>query len=150
MTFTYSLGSSDSDTANIAKVRLEIGDTSNASGAGVKPDGTNLSDEEIAIWLEREGDEVMRAVASACEALARQWSRVADIAVGPRREALGQVSKRWADEAKRLREQYGGAGEECFSIGAIRVDGFSNEDANDAVEATGSDYEGDFTYVRPA
>ena len=141
MAFTY-------DTAtDIGKLRLEIGDTTYSEG--VKPDGTNFSDAELQVWLTREGD-VNRATAAACEALARMWARVADISIGPRKESLGTVSKRWAEEAKHLREQYGGAGEECYSIGGLRVDGFSDDDPSDAVETTGSEYEGDFTYVRPA
>ena len=141
MAFTY-----DTST-DIGKLRLEIGDTEFTEG--VKPDGSNFSDGELQVWLTREGD-VSRATAAACGALARMWARVADISIGPRKESLGAVSKRWAEEAKRLREQYGGAGEECYSIGAIRVDGFSDDTASDAVEATGSEYEGGFTYVRPS
>jgi len=121
MSFSYDLASADTDTLNVSKVRLEIDDTVYA--AGVKPDGTNFTDEEIMIWLDREGDDVMRAVASACEVLARGWARVADIAVGPRRESLGQVAQRYAEQAKSLRTQYGG-GDRTFSATLNRQDGY--------------------------
>ena len=88
MSFSYDLASADTDTLNVSKVRLEIDDT--VYTAGVKPDGTNFTDEEIMIWLSRESDDVMRAVASACEVLARAWARVADIAVGPRQHFTGR------------------------------------------------------------
>lgn len=114
MTFTYVLAT------DVGKVRLEISDTSSTTGAGVKPDGTNLTDEEIQIWLTREGT-VMSAAAAACEALARAWARVADVGVGPRRESLGQVATAWANQAKTLRQQYSGG----FSASLDRTDGYS-------------------------
>lgn len=117
MTFTYVLST------DIGKIRLELGDTSATAGAGVKPDGTNLTDEEIQVWLTREGA-VMPAAAAGCEALARMWARVANITVGPRREDLGQVAKAWTEQAKSLREQHGGASI-GFSASLDRVDGYS-------------------------
>ena len=72
MTFTYDLASADADEVAISKVRLELGDT--VSGTGVRPSNANLTDEEIAVWLEDEDDHIMRTVARACEALARMWS----------------------------------------------------------------------------
>lgn len=114
--FTY-------DTAtDIGKVRLEIGD--DAYSAGVKPDGTNFSDEEIQVYIDREGS-VMRAVAGLCEALANRWAVVADISVGPRRESLSQVSQGYRDRSQSLRLQYGGAGQGVVSVQPNRVDGFS-------------------------
>lgn len=97
MTFTYDLATA------IGQVRLAIGDTSSATGAGVRPDGTNLSDAEIAYFLTAEGDDVGLATARACEALAMMWSNVADLQVGPRRESLGQVAARYAERAAALR-----------------------------------------------
>ena len=134
MSFSYDLASADPDTLNVSKVRLEIDDT--VYTAGVKPDGTNFTDEEILIWLDREGGDVMRAVASACEVLARGWARVADIAVGPRRESLGQIAQRYADQVKSLRTQYGGGGGVSFSAALSRQDGYS--DANGLTEYVGS------------
>lgn len=97
MAFTYDLAT------DIGMVRLELGDTAQP---GVKPDGGNLADEEIALWLGREGS-VMRTVAAACEALSRSWAAVASISVGPRKEDLGSISKTWADRAASLRSQHG-------------------------------------------
>ncbi len=117
MTFTYVL------TTDLGKIRLELGDTSSATGMGVKPDGTNLTDEEIQVWLTREGS-VLGAAAAACEALARMWARIADVGIGQRRESLGQVAKAWAEQAKSLRIQSGGGGV-SFSASLDRTDGFS-------------------------
>ena len=118
MAFTYDLST------DVGQVRLEIGDTN--SGNGVKPDGTNLSDEEIQHLVTREGN-AMRAAAACCEILARHWARVANIAVGSRREDLSTIADQWAKQAKSLREQYGNAAGAVtsFSIGPKRHDGYS-------------------------
>lgn len=116
----------------IGEVRLELGDDN--EGDGVRPDGANLTDAQIQVLIDREGS-VMRAVAAACELLARQWTRVANITVGPRSEQFGQVSEQWAKRAATLRSQYGGGGSGGFSIAATRTDGFS-EAADDASEYT--------------
>lgn len=117
MSFTYDL---DED---VGKVRLRIGDTT--EGAGVKPDNTNLSDEEIESLLEDEEDHVMRTVAACCEMLALAWAGMADIVVGPRHESLSKVAERYAERAKSLREQYGGGGAGAFSVTPLREDGYS-------------------------
>jgi hypothetical protein len=105
--FNYDLASADADVLLISKVRLEIGDTDETSGAGVKPDGSNFTDAEITYWLDENGDDVSLAAADACAALARHWARASDLAVGPRRESLGQVSKRFEDLAAKLRRRAG-------------------------------------------
>ncbi len=118
MVFTYDL------TTDIGKVRLEIGDTT--SGDGVKPNGTNLTDAELTYWLAEEGS-VGRASARACEALARAWARLVDLAVGPRRESLGQAAKAWAEQGAELRKQFGGADRGAYSAGVKRVgDGYGD------------------------
>lgn len=130
MTFTYDLANADATIVSISKIRLEIGDT--VADEGVTPVGDNLSDEEIAVVLTREGSE-MRAVAAVCELLGRQWARVASITVGPRKEELGKVAGEWRESAKRIREQFG------FTIGRVsvsgltRVDGYSDDIASDEV-----------------
>lgn len=111
---------------DIGLMRLELGD--DALGAGVLPDGSNLSDEQLQVYLDREGT-VMRAVAGVCEMLATRFAAVADLQVGPRRESLSQVSKSYAERAARLRETYGtplvdDAGA-VLTVGFARVDGFS-------------------------
>lgn len=128
MTFTYSLASSDDATVRIAKVRLELGDT--AYGLGVKPDNSNFSDEEIAVWLEEESNHVMHTVVRACDVLARLWSNVATLTEGPRKEEFGKVTDNWTKQAQTLREQYGnpagnGSTGSAFAVGSARVDGYS-------------------------
>lgn len=103
MAFTYDLGSANAGLLNISKVRLEIGDT--VSGVGVRPDGSNLSNEEIQTWLTAEGDDVMLAAARACDALARMWSTVGNEKVGPLSISLSQVSERFEKQAVALRSQ---------------------------------------------
>ncbi len=123
--FTYDLGT------DIGQVRLDLDDVT--QGAGVRPDGSNFSDEELRVFLDREGS-VMRAVAGACEALARGWSRMASLSVGSRSEQLGNVAKEWSDRAQQLRGQYGGASGLAFSASVDREDGYSEH----ADEAGGS------------
>ncbi len=120
MSFTYNLSN------DTGKVRLEIGDVT--SGAGVRPDGSNLSDEEIAVWLTREGT-AMRAAAAACEAMSRQWAIVANTASGPLREDADSVAGKWAQRAKELREAYG-HGDTAASAGVI-AGGFLRESTDD-------------------
>jgi hypothetical protein len=116
MIFTYSLST------DTGKVRLELGDTSTTMG--VRPGGTNLTDEEIAVWLAAESNDVGRTTARACEMLSRDWAKAATISVGPRSVQYGAVAKEWADRAAALRAQYGG-GNTAFSVGFDRVDGYS-------------------------
>jgi len=98
MAFTYNLASADQDLLNISKVRLELGDTT--ENAGVRPDGSNLQNEEILLWLDEESNAINRTVARACLALSRMWTNQYNITVGPRREELSQVAQGWADRAK--------------------------------------------------
>ncbi len=119
MSFTYSL------TTDTGKVRLEIGDVT--SGAGIRPDGSNLQDEEIAVWLTREGS-MMRAAAAACEALSRQWATVANTASGPLREDADSVAGKWAARAKELRGAYGHG--DANSTGGVFVGGFTRESSD--------------------
>ena len=125
MSFSYDT------TTDIGKVRFAIGDVT--SGAGIKPDGTNLSDEEIQLLVTREGS-WGAAAAACCETLAVWYARVVTIAVGPRREDLGAIRQAYTDLAARLRLQYGGGGvAHGFSAGVVRVDGYSQDVASDAV-----------------
>jgi hypothetical protein len=122
MSFTTSLDST------IGKIRMELGDDS--EGRGVLPDGANLSDEQIDQLLVREGA-MMRALAAACELLALRWAGVADLQVGPRREALSQIGSAYAVRAGSLRARYGFGAETTaaavdgvFSVAPVRVDGY--------------------------
>ena len=94
MAFSYDL------TTAVGQVRLALGDTT--SGTGVRPDGSNFSDAEIAYFVAQESS-IELAVARACDALATQWATVANLAVGPRREDLGSVAVRYAERAATLR-----------------------------------------------
>lgn len=106
----------------IGQVRAWLGD--DVEGQGVRPDGSNLPDAVITLLLTAEGAAVMRAVAAACELLALQWARAADVTIGPRKESLSQVSKRYAERAAALRAQHGGAAA-GFAIGMQRDDGYA-------------------------
>jgi len=139
MTWTYRTGT------DIGKVRLGIGDDTEDSG--VRPDGTNFSDEEIQVILDAEGS-WQRAVAGLCEVLAVQWARLVNLAVGPRREDLSRVSEAYAEQAARLRAQYGG-GARGFAVGVTRVDGWSDDEPSDSLDDASGEYGSGFEYVRP-
>lgn len=115
MSFTYDLSEDDENLLNISRVRLELGDT--IENAGVRPDGSNLQDEEILFWLDEETNDIPATVGRACAALAKVWTNVASLTVGPRREELGQIAKGWADRAKEA-IPYGTS----YEIGVIPVD----------------------------
>lgn len=125
MSFTYDL------TTDIGKVRLWLGDIT--QGRGMRPDGSNISDEEIALILDQERDTastqntIMRAVAACCELLANAWSSVAgNITIGSRSEAH-QQAEQFARRAAALRAQYGGTAL-SFSVAFMRNDGYEQKD----------------------
>jgi hypothetical protein len=121
--FTYNLTSSDDDILVISKIRLELGDT--VEGSGIKPNGENFTDDELSFLYDQEDDSVGRAVAHACEILAKSWAtHVTTERVGAITENYGEVSERWANRAKELREQYGGS-VDVFVSGITRLDGYS-------------------------
>lgn len=121
MTFTYDL------TTDVGMVRLYIGDVN--EGSGVRVNGTNLNDEEITALLTEEGGDWHRGVAAAAEVLAAEWARVADVTVGPRKETLSSVSRRYIEMARRLREEFGGGGiGTAFAVGFLRDDGYAQAD----------------------
>lgn len=99
MTFTYTL------TTDIGKLRLKLGD--HTSGAGLRPDGTNFTDEELQVWL-TEGGSVDFALLLACETLAREWSSSADLGVGSVRESASQVAAAWTERADAQRRRLAG------------------------------------------
>ena len=118
MAFTYLPSSASTETARISRVRLALGDTVESSG--VLPDGSNLSDAEISVVLAEYEDDIDQTVGALCGVLARHWSTAADIAVGPRRENLSQVSKAWQEQANGLNPDYG-----AFVAAPVRSDGYS-------------------------
>lgn len=111
---------------DIGKVRLEMNDTDEARGKGVKPTGENFTDAEIQYFLDEEGT-VGRATAHACEVLARAWARMPDSQRGNRRDDWREVAENYRTLAETLRRQYGGGGTAlgAMSAGVIRVDGYS-------------------------
>lgn len=117
MAFTYNLTGTGNELL-ISQVRLELGDT--VEDDGVLPSGANLSDAEILSKLTTYSSDVEQATGALCTVLARHWARAADIAVGPRRENLSQVSTRWAELAERINPSY-----TSFSVGVQRSDGYS-------------------------
>lgn len=119
MSFSYILNSSNATMAAIARVRLEIGDTS--EDAGVLPDGGNFSDEEITVYLTDNGQSVAQTVNALAGVLSRRWATVADVSVGPRSESLSQVSKAWANVADKLAGSEAGT---VFAIAGKRADGY--------------------------
>lgn len=135
VTFTYDLSTP------VGQIRLEIGDTDNSTDAGVKPDGQNFSDEELAHFYSEESSNVLAAAARACEVLARMWARQAksvkirDYTIDTRSQA-----KYFQDLAKDLRQRSGS----LFAGGSApttRVDGYSNDTHSQQVEAQSEYYQ---------
>lgn len=118
MTFTYDV------TTDIGLIRFHVGDVT--EGSGVRANGTNFSDEELTVLLGKEDNDWRRVVAALCEILTTDWARVADITVGPRKENLSSVSKRYDALAQRLRRDYGGGSNSstAFTAGFVRDDGY--------------------------
>lgn len=106
-------------------VRMMLGD--DVKGVGLYPDGRNISDAQFAALLADEGTKG-RTLAAALELLANVWAGQADeIDIGPRRERIMGVSKRYADRAALARKQYGGASGSsgAVSVTLNRADGFA-------------------------
>ncbi len=143
--FTYDLTATGDDLL-VSKVRLAIGDTT--EGVGIKPNGENFDDSEILVALDDAGDIVNLASAYICQWLSTSFAQVADLRVGPRHEKLSDISKAYQLRAERLAG--GTTSMESYSVGVIKVDGYSNDIPSDKVSETGSEYEGSFRYVRPA
>jgi len=130
MSFSYTLDSPDATVAAVARVRLEIGDT--VAGAGVLPDGGNLSDEEIGVYLARTGNDVALTVSALAGVLARRWATQADVTVGPRSEKLSQVAQAWERQGGAPTGTAGAGGAGGVWLQPVRVDGFS-ERAGEAI-----------------
>jgi hypothetical protein len=134
VTFSYDL-----DTP-VGQIRLEIGDTDDTTGAGIKPTGANFSDEELTYFYTSESSSVQRAAARACEVLARMWAgaaesvRIRDYAIDTTRKA-----EYYADLAKELRAKAGGA-YAGGSAPTVKVDGYSDDIDSQETEAGGGEY----------
>lgn len=102
-------------TTQIGQVRLEVGDDDDTAGHGKRPDGSNLSDQAISLWLTRAANyqttsdgQVLLAAAYACEQLARDWSTVSNITAPSRSENSGEVAAKWSARALELRKAVAG------------------------------------------
>lgn len=119
MTFTYS-------TANLstplAKVRLEIGDTTEATAL--------FQDEEINVKLAERGDDVLLTAADLCDILARKFARDFDFTTDGQSFSRSQKSRMYAEMAVSLRSRASGV----VSIATTRVDGFSDDIDNESVD----------------
>lgn len=126
MAFNYNLSSSDETIKLISKVRFYLGDTVQANGA--LPDGSNFSDEEILLMLDLADDDPQAATKAFYRPLAARWASYADVTVGPRKEALSQVAKRWQEMAQAAEgAALAAAGSTSFVFDPIRNDGFYQE-----------------------
>lgn len=130
MSFNYLIDSADPLTLEIARVRFELGDT--VEGRGPRASGANFSDEELTFALDGQGvlglaNRPYLALAALCEMLARDWSKVASLSIGPRSQQFGAVAEQWSKRAAEIRAQYGGGGTAgiAFSVTPVRNDGYS-------------------------
>lgn len=115
-------------TTPVGQVRLEIGDDDATEGHGKRPDGTNLSDAAIQLWLTRAATyqatsdgQVLLAAAYACEQLARDWATVSNVTAPNRSESAGDVAAKWAARAKELREQLAARVPTATPVTGLRV-----------------------------
>lgn len=132
--FTYDL------TTPVGQIRLEIGDTVQGTGNGVKPPGLdNFSNDELTHFYSSEGS-VLAAAARACEVLARMWARsgtavrIRDYSIDSREKA-----KEFRELAKELRQRSG----TLFASGSApttKVDGYSSDVSSQEVEGPGEYY----------
>lgn len=114
------------------RVRLQINDT--VYGEGPKPNGVNFSDSEI--------DGVLGSTGSWAEAvlvllltLAASWATYVDTQVGPRREALSHVARRYDFLSQSWSKQHGlktAIGSSYTGSRAVtRIDGYSDDVPSD-------------------
>jgi hypothetical protein len=97
-------------------VRFLIGD--DTIGAGVLPDGSNLTDAQIAYALTQAGSNVKGAAARLCEVLARKWATAPlTFSADGLQINRGDMSKRWSDMAKQLADDAAGG-----NFGTVTLD----------------------------
>ena len=128
MTLTYA-GDYSTD---LDKIRFHIADTTASSGP--RPAGANFTDEVLTPLITAQGT-WQRAVAVVLDVLATEWSRYADITVGPRRESYSQIADSYRKQAAQWRKDNSilpGA----LVAGVIRVDGYSDDITSDDVDTT--------------
>lgn len=122
-------------TTDIEKVRLTIGDT----------DSTLFTDDEIQYFLNLEGGNILKASAAACDAAATKFARAYDFATDGQSFKRSTMWKAFKDLAASLRARASGLvtgpdGQVLFgtvaTIDSTRIDGFSDDIANQEVGAT--------------
>lgn len=113
MTVTYRLNSSDLKEKAIAQIRLEIGDTDEERG--VKPDGSNYSDDELWFIYSDEEENVGRSAARICEQLATSWSSVPRTMFGSLFDPR-HVGRNYMRQADNLRKRHGYTAETATSF----------------------------------
>lgn len=118
MSFTYDFAVD----AAVSRVRLAIGDT--VFGSGIKPDGTNFSDEEIRAILSETNDDIDAATYVFLKSLANMWGTYVDITIGPRKESLSDIAFHYAKRASEMGKQTG-LSAKSYSTLLSRVDGYS-------------------------
>lgn len=131
MTVTY-VGDLSTDLDN---VRFSIADT--VEDSGPKPSGGNFTDEELTPLIAREGS-WQRAVAACFDALEAEWTKYADISVGPRRESYSQIAVRYAVKAREWRKMHGLTAVKVMTTRTVRKDNYAGytDDALDSDEYT--------------
>lgn len=135
MTFSYNLATAT------GQIRLEIGDTNSATDQGIRPDGTNFTDEELAYFYTAEGSNVLAASARACEVVARLWAGAGE-SVKIRDYQIDTTKKAgyYASMAQTLRARSGS----LFAGGSApttKMDGYSNDvNSRENQAAGGSEY----------
>lgn len=121
MGFTYSTSNL---TTPLAQVRLQIGDTDQATAL--------LQDEEIAVYLANRSDNVLLASADICDALATKFARSYDFATDGQSFKRSQQAAAYRAMAQDLRARASGLG----SVATTRVDGYSQDIDSRSVDAT--------------
>ena len=124
MTLTYAgTYSSDRET-----VRHHIADTT--ADSGPRPAGANYTDELLDPLITAAGS-WQKAVAMLLDTLATEWSKYANIQVGPRREDYGKIADAFSARAKKWREDYGiKTGTTAGTKPVTRKDGYSDDKDN--------------------
>jgi hypothetical protein len=121
MGFTYDL------TNDLGRLRLLVGDT--VLNAGIKPDQSNYSDEELQAFLDRAGGDLNVGAAELLETLARVWALEPDVKMGPIYERRSDIAKNLRTQATALRDKTGGDST-SFSVGFERDDGYAQAAEN--------------------
>lgn len=119
----------------VGQIRLEIGDSTEGDGYGVKPPAlSNFSDDELTYFYTHANNDVLTAAARACEVLARMWAgagqnvRIRDYSIN-----TTQRAEHYRNLANDLRL---GAGTlyRSGSAPTTKADGYSNSTNSQEVE----------------